>query len=110
MVFFLLIFLQYLISWIAVRVPTLKKIITSQPALLLYQGVILHDVLKHERITKEELFLEARKKGFTSLDEVGIIVLETTGELTLMPKTENLEAETLQDVEKKNRINHQKDL
>lgn len=106
LVFFLLIFLQYLISWLAVRIPAVKKIITSQPALLLYQGKILPDVLKHERITKEELYMQARKKGFGSLEEVGIIVLETTGDLTLMPKTENLEAQTLQDVEKKKRIDH----
>jgi uncharacterized membrane protein YcaP (DUF421 family) len=63
-------------------------------------------VLKHERITKEELYMQARKKGFGSLEEVGIIVLETTGDLTLMPKTEYLEAQTLQDVEKKKRIDH----
>jgi len=105
LVFFLLIFLQFLITWLEVRIPGVKKIVTSQPALLLYQGKILPKALKQERVTKEELWMQARKKGFGSLEEVGIIVLETTGDLTLMPKAENLDAQTLQDVENKNLAN-----
>lgn len=60
--FFLLIFLQYIITWLSVRYKSIKQLITSRPALLLYKGELYHDVLKKERITIEEVHVAARKK------------------------------------------------
>ena len=55
LVFFLLIFLQYLITWVSVRTDRFKNLITSQPILLLYRGSLLKDVLRKERVTVEEI-------------------------------------------------------
>src|SRR5690606_24723916 len=92
--FFLLIFLQFAITWLSVRFKKVKRIITSQPILLLYKGEILDDVIKKERITIEELYLSAREKGIGDLKDIQAIVLETTGEITVMPeiKTEHPKA------------------
>lgn len=98
LVFFLLIFLQYVLTWLSVRVKKLKRVMTSQPSLLLYKGKLLKDVLKEERITLEEIYVVLREKGINSLEEVDIIVLETTGELTVIPSLEISRAESLQDV------------
>ena len=98
MAFSLLIFLQYIFTWLSVRIKSFKKLITSEPTLLLYRGKILSDVLKKERITIQEIYLTARKKGITKLDDINIVILETTGDLTIIQNSGNLNQETLQDV------------
>ena len=96
--FFMLLLLQYLITWLSVRVKVVKSLVTSTPALLYYRGSMLHQVMKKERITVEELHAKVREKGFSSLAEVDAVVLETTGDLTIIRKMQEDNATTLQQV------------
>lgn len=98
LVFFLLLFLQYLITFLSVRVKLVKKIVTSSPSLLLYKGEILSDQLISERITLEEIHVAARKKGISSLKEVDAIILETTGDLTIISDIHPAQAPTMEEV------------
>lgn len=103
--FFLLIFLQYFITWLSVRVKSVKQIITSRPAFLLYKGELFDDVLRKERITIEEVNVAVRKKGIENLKEVDAIILETAGEITVIPKLSTEDAQTLSTVvHKKDKI------
>lgn len=97
--FFLLIALQYIITWLSVRFKTIKKLITSRPSLLLYKGEVFHDVLKKERITTEELYTALRKKNIENPDEADAVILETGGELTVIKRLNAGNAETLKNVE-----------
>jgi uncharacterized membrane protein YcaP (DUF421 family) len=99
LVFFLFIFLQFFITWLSVRIKVVKRIITSQPVLLLYKGELFDHIRKKERITIEEIYVAARKKGVTELKEIDAIILETTGDLTIIPKLETAEVETLKSVD-----------
>lgn len=96
--FFLLLFLQYVITWLSVRFKAVKNLVTSTPALLYYRGQQLHQVMKQERITLEELHAKLREKGFSHFNDVEAIVLETTGELTIINKLKDGSAATLQHV------------
>ena len=100
LVYFTLIFLQFIITWLSVRVKKIKKLITSQPALLLYKGELLGNVMKRERITTEEIYMKARESGITNLNEIDVIVLETTGDITIISKSEKIngKAETMKNV------------
>ncbi len=100
LVYFTLIFLQFIITWTSVRVKQVKKLVTGQPALLLYKGELLGDAMKRERITIEEIYVVARANGIANLNEVEVIVLETTGDITIISKLEKSkgEAETLKNV------------
>lgn len=100
LVYFTLIFLQFIITWTSVRVKLVKKLVTGQPALLLYKGELLGDAMKRERITIEEIYVAARANGIANLNEIEVIVLETTGDLTVISKLEktNGKAETLGNV------------
>jgi uncharacterized membrane protein YcaP (DUF421 family) len=98
LVFFLLIFLQFTITWLSVRIGKLKGIVTSQPTLILYKGEIFTDILKKERITIEELNVAARKKGCGQFKNIDAIVLETTGDITVIPTLTTTDAETMKTV------------
>lgn len=97
--FALFIFLQASLTWLSVRSKKVKNLVTSRPVMLLYKGEILEETLKKERITLEELHMAARKKGMLNLKQVGVIVLETTGDLTIIKDLEEDRNETLRDVE-----------
>jgi uncharacterized membrane protein YcaP (DUF421 family) len=100
LVIFLLIFLQFLISWTSVRSRSFKRAVSSRPTLLLYKGSVLEDTLKGERITKEELYLVAREKGLGSLEEADVMVLETTGSITVIGSKDPERDQTLADVKR----------
>ncbi len=96
--FFCLIFLQFLITWISVRSPWFKHLITSQPALLIYKGELMHRVIKKERITREEINVAIRKKGISDIHKIDILILETTGEFTVIPNLSEAENNVFTDV------------
>lgn len=99
LVLLLLLGLQYIITWLSVRYKTVKKLITSRPALLLYKGEPLHNSLKAERVPIEELHVAARDKGISNLADIDVMVLETTGEITVIQKIKSDTTDALTSVE-----------
>ncbi|PKV76114.1 DUF421 domain-containing protein [Pontibacter ramchanderi] len=99
MSFGVLIFMQYLLTWLSVRYKAVKRLVTCQPALLLYKGEVLPDALQHARVTLEELHLRARKEGIGDLKEIDAMVLEATGEITVISKINTQSPRALQEVQ-----------
>lgn len=99
LVFFLLILMQFFITWLSVRVKKIKKIITSEAVLLLYKGEVLNNILTQKRITIEEIYLAAREKGITSLSNIDAVILETTDDITVVPEISSSGKETMKDVQ-----------
>jgi len=84
--FTVFIFFQFLLSWLSVRIPTMKKIITSVPTLIFYKGEFLRDAMRKERISEEEISKAGRMQGFAALDQVEMIILESTGDISIVEK------------------------
>jgi uncharacterized membrane protein YcaP (DUF421 family) len=83
-VFGVLIFMQFLLTWLSVRIKSVKKIITSKPSMLLYKGELIDENVKKERITIEEINNAVRQKGYSGISDIDIIILETTGDITII--------------------------
>lgn len=96
--FVVFIAVQFLFTWLSVRVKSVKTLITSKPAIIFYKGEFLPQVMKKERITVEEVFSAARQGGFSTLDNIDIIVLETTGDMAIIEKISNHEKSTFEDL------------
>jgi uncharacterized membrane protein YcaP (DUF421 family) len=79
--FFVLVAGQFAISWTSVRSRAVRKLVKSQPRILLWRGEPLEDAMRDERITREELESAARGRSIASLSQCGAIVLETDGSL-----------------------------
>jgi uncharacterized membrane protein YcaP (DUF421 family) len=84
----LLIGLQYAITWLSVRSSTVSNLVKAEPSLLLYQGRLLADTLRRERVTEDEVRAAARASGQAVLDDLLAIVLETDGTFTVVPQTD----------------------
>ncbi len=94
----LLIGLQFLVTWGSVRMPWVKKVVTGEPRMLLYQGQLLTGAMKRVRITEEELRASARQQGVESLQELEAVVLETDGSLSVIRDSGDSKATSLEGV------------
>lgn len=84
--FALLIFLQVAVTWSSMRWPPLGEAVRGTPRLLAYDGRPLEAALHHERVTGEELDAALRQAGLPGLDAAYAVVLETDGNLTVIPR------------------------
>lgn len=82
----LLIVLQFLVAWLSVRSQTMCQLVKAEPSLLFHNGRFLDDILRRERVTREEVVAAIRAAGQARLDQVGAVVLETDGSFSVLPR------------------------
>lgn len=80
----LLILLQYGVTFLSVRSRRFAKTIRSEPTLLVRDGRFLHDAMKHQRITEDEVMGAVRAQGRASVDAVKAVVLESDGSISVL--------------------------
>lgn len=85
----LLICMQFVVTWLAVRVGWIRNLVTSEPMLLAYDGKFLHDALKRARVTLAEFMAAVRAAGLGQLSEVGAVVLETEGSCSVIKRKDD---------------------
>jgi uncharacterized membrane protein YcaP (DUF421 family) len=93
--FFLLIFLQLLISYLSVRHKSINHLVKSTPSLLVYKGTMLTNSMRKERITEDEIYAVIRQHGLWSLEQADAVILETDGSLTVIRQVEDLHSNVM---------------
>ena len=68
------------------RVPVFRRLVASEPTLLLRDGKPLSEALDKERIDVEELEMAARQHGIADLKDVTAAVLEEDGSISIIPR------------------------
>ena len=53
--FFLLIYLQYVITYLSVRSTFINRLIKSSPSLIFYKGEMIKKTMRAERITEDQV-------------------------------------------------------
>jgi len=90
--FALLVSLQYVVTRLQVRWPVVSRAVTNPPTLLYFRGEFLKDAVRSERVTEDEIRTAARKNDHASLAEVEAVVLESSGEFSVVPSVDDPEA------------------
>jgi uncharacterized membrane protein YcaP (DUF421 family) len=78
--------LQILISYLSYRFPRLRPALDGEPIVVVQDGQAIEKNMKRERITVEEVMVEARLQQVASLDQIAWAVLETSGKISVIPK------------------------
>jgi len=78
--------LQILISYLSYRFPRLRPALDGEPMVVVQDGRAIEKNMKRERITLEEVMVEARLQQVASLDQIAWAVLETSGKISIIPK------------------------
>ena len=79
-----LIALQFVMTWIAVRRPWFSHLIKSEPTLLVRNGHFLEQALRAQRVTREEVLAAVRGSGTADLAQATAVVLETDGSISVL--------------------------
>ena len=96
----LLIALQFIITWTAVRSPWFAGLVKSEPTLLVRHGQFLDGALRSQRVTRDEVLAALRADGTADLAAVAAVVLETDGSVSILSEGgEGASASTLASVE-----------
>jgi uncharacterized membrane protein YcaP (DUF421 family) len=77
--------LQVLISWLAVRVPPVRRIVKAEPTRVFHAGTFLDDAMRRERVLEEDVLQAVRSAGYSRLADVGAVVIETDGTFSVTP-------------------------
>lgn len=80
-----LVLMQYTVAFGAVRIPWFQSLVKASPRLLYYRGEFNDETMRRERLTREEVLASVRTQGYTSMDEVSAVVLETNADLSILP-------------------------
>lgn len=81
-----LMFLQTLISTISIKCEWFKNFINGRPSILIEKGQINQKELRNLRITLNDLQEQLRIKEIYSFADVEFAIMESNGELSVIPK------------------------
>ncbi len=99
--FSLLVFLQFLSTWLSVRSDWFNSLIKSSPKLIYYKGRYDKLAMKKERIPEQEILQAVRSEGYLSMEKIHAVVLETDGTFSVLEKAEeeNVQVSSLANID-----------
>lgn len=86
-----LLVMHLLISITNLKSSKIKELICGKPTILIYRGKIDEQKLKKERFTISELEEKLRSKDVFDIGDVEYAILETSGEISVIKKSEKKE-------------------
>jgi uncharacterized membrane protein YcaP (DUF421 family) len=81
--------LQLGTSFMNFHFPRLRPILDGEPIVVVQDGKAIERNLKRERVTIEDLVSAARRQNIAKLDDVAWAVMETSGEITFIKKSDS---------------------
>lgn len=84
---YVLLALQWALTKVMLNSDVATKVVKSEPTLLVHRGEIIAKAMKQERMTEAEIHAAVRGAGFSRIEEVRWVVLETDASLSVIPIT-----------------------
>jgi uncharacterized membrane protein YcaP (DUF421 family) len=81
--------LQLLVSYANFRFPRLRPILEGEPIVVVQDGKPIEKNMRRERVTTEDLLQAARQQSIGSLDDVAWAVMETSGAISFIKKSDS---------------------
>lgn len=82
-----LLMLQVSTSFLQLKSEKAREIFSGKPSILIENGKINIEELRNQRININDLLEELRLKDIYNVDDVQYAILETSGQLSIIPKT-----------------------
>ncbi len=81
-----LVFLEIIISYLDMKFSLIMRISHGKPTTVIFKGRILEEALRKSRMSLNELSEELRLKN-TNISDVYIAIIETNGQMSIIPKS-----------------------
>ncbi len=69
-----------------------ESVVCGTPSLIIVKGNIIESEMKKQQYVIEELMSQLREKDIFKIQDVAYAILETNGNLSVMPKSENIKS------------------
>lgn len=73
-------------SYIMLKIPQIKKMLSSSPSVIVAKGVIDIKAMKKARISLDELMCQIRQNGVYDMQQIDYAILEENGKMSIIPK------------------------
>jgi uncharacterized membrane protein YcaP (DUF421 family) len=84
--FTVLIALQFVITWVSVRVRRFERFVKAEASLLYRSGEMQRVAMRRCRVTEREVEATVRRAGLPNLDAAGAVVLEADGSVSVIER------------------------
>ncbi len=81
-----LIVAEVLMSFVSLKSRFLRRLITGEPSIIIYNGHVNEQELEKLRFNTNDLLEQLRVSGYPNIADVEVAVLETNGQLSIIPK------------------------
>lgn len=81
---------QLFLAYINIKSGIVRKIMCGKPTVLIRKGKLLEEELKKQKYTLDELLEQIRVGGYPNIDTIEYAILETSGQISIIPKPESL--------------------
>lgn len=85
----LLVILEIILSFGAYRKPFIRKFFYGVPSIFYQKGKLCQKEMERQRFNLNDLMSTVRNTGITNLSEVDYIIMETNGNISVIPKPEH---------------------
>ena len=80
--------LSMLLSWCSLHSVRFRSLVCGEPAVIIRDGKLEQAAMRRNRLTLDELLEALRAQGVTSLGDVKYAILETSGQLSVLLRTD----------------------
>ncbi len=77
---------EVIVSWVSLKCPRLRKLISGSPKIVISGGKLDTKVLKELRFSADDLMTALRGQDIFDLSDVQFAIVETTGSISVMKK------------------------
>jgi uncharacterized membrane protein YcaP (DUF421 family) len=77
---------QISLAFLSLKSQKARHLINGHPAILIEKGKIMEDILRCTRLNLNDLLEQLRSKGYPDVSTVDYAILETNGQLSIIPK------------------------
>ena len=81
--------MEELLSYLCLKSEGARGLISGKPSILIERGTIIEKELRRVRYNLNDLLEQLRLKNFSNLEDIDYAILETSGQLSVIPKAEN---------------------
>lgn len=87
--------IEIALSLLELKSPLLRRILNSGPTLLVENGNALTHRMRRARVTEQNVLESARRRhGLERMDQIKFAILESTGEISIVPAAQESRAAT----------------
>jgi len=83
---FAMFFIEAVMTYLILKSHRGRKLICGKPSLIMKDGIIQEKEMKRMRISISDLFESIRSQGYPRLHDLKYIILETNGDMSLIPQ------------------------